>query len=151
MASCRPRKETFWWSVLGLLGMTLIGSASLFRAYRTTIALYQGQFSNRKGTPARSSRAGRDRESAAQKREPRRLLLEARLPAISEPVSAVALAGFRSLVRAPEAKMMLLSPVIMGFIFGSMLWRDRAGHFGADSARWSRSAGWCSCSLASCS
>jgi ABC-2 type transport system permease protein len=54
-------------------------------------------------------------------------LLEARLPGLSEPVSAVALGGFRSLVRSPEAKMMLLSPLIMIPIFGSMLWRGRAG------------------------
>ena len=40
---------------------------------------------------------------------------------LSEPVSAIALGGFRSLVRSPEAKMMLLSPVIMIPIFGSML------------------------------
>ena len=46
---------------------------------------------------------------------------------MSEPVAAVALAGFRSLLRTPEAKMMLLSPVIMSVIFGSMLWRSRNG------------------------
>jgi hypothetical protein len=60
-------------------------------------------------------------------REPRPGLLEARLPGLSEPISAVALAGFRSLLRAPEAKMMLLSPIIMCVIFGSMLWRTRNG------------------------
>ena len=54
-------------------------------------------------------------------------LLEAALPGVSEPVAAVAFAGFRSLVRAPEAKMMLLSPIIMSVIFGSMLWRGRQG------------------------
>ena len=115
---------------LGLLGMTLIGAGSLFRAYRTTVALYQGQFTNRKGKPAPviatpTPVAARESD-LEQKREARPLLLEARLPVISEPVSAVALAGIRSLIRAPEAKMMLLSPVIMGFIFGSMLWRGSA-------------------------
>ena len=54
-------------------------------------------------------------------------LLEARIPGLSEPVSAIALGGFRALVRSPEAKMMLLSPIIMIPIFGSMLWRGRAG------------------------
>jgi len=114
---------------LGLLGMTLIGAGSLFRAYRTTVALYQGQFTNRKGklAPVIATPVREREPELEQKREPRALLLEARLPAISEPVAAVALAGIRSLVRAPEAKMMLLSPVIMGFIFGSMLWRNRAG------------------------
>src|SRR5262249_42880738 len=38
-------------SVLGLLGMSLIGAASLYRAYRTTVGIYQGQPTNRKGRP----------------------------------------------------------------------------------------------------
>ena len=46
-------------SILGLLGMTLIGTASLWRAYRTTIGLYQGQPTNRKGRPTtRRAHAG---------------------------------------------------------------------------------------------
>jgi ABC-2 type transport system permease protein len=108
-------------SILGLAGMTLIGAVSLRGAYRTTVGQYQGQPSNRRGralqavakpTPARAPKTGAG-------------LLEARLPGVSEPVSAVALAGLRSLVRAPEAKMMLLSPVITAVVFGSMLWNGR--------------------------
>jgi len=48
-------------------------------------------------------------------------LLEARLPGLSEPVSAVALGTLRSLLRSPEAKMALLTPLIMCAVFGSML------------------------------
>jgi hypothetical protein len=58
---------------------------------------------------------------------PGTLLLEARLPGLSEPVSAIALAGFRSLVRSPEAKMMLLTPLIMIPIFASMLYKGGRG------------------------
>jgi hypothetical protein len=106
-------------SILGLLGMTLIGVASLWRAYRTTIGLYRGQFTNRRGRPAPAvAQAPHARKSPG-------LLLEARLPGLSEPVSAIALGGFRSLARSPEAKMMLLSPMIMIPIFGSMLWKTR--------------------------
>ena len=47
-------------ALLGLLGMTAIGAGSLFRAYRTTIGLYQGQASNGKRRPARR-RSPRDR------------------------------------------------------------------------------------------
>ena len=110
---------TFLPSILGMLAMTLIGSASLFRAYRTTIGMYQGVATSRKGRPAAAVK------TADGKRKPRTGLLEAELPGVSEPVAAVAAAGFRSLVRAPEAKMMLISPVIMSIIFGSMLWRSR--------------------------
>ncbi len=106
-------------SLLGLLGMTLIGTSSLWRAYNATVRQYQGLSTNRKARPA----AGIGAPSNARKSTD--LLLEARLPGCTEPVSAVALAGFQSLVRSPEAKMMLLTPVIMGPILGSMLWRQR--------------------------
>ncbi|WP_406694518.1 hypothetical protein V5E97_25940 [Singulisphaera sp. Ch08] len=108
-------------SILGLLGMTLIGAVSLWRAYRTTISLYQGEPTNRKGRPApepTTAPLGSTRERGP-------LLLEARLPGLTEPVSAIALGGFRSLLRSPEAKMVLLTPLITGVIFGSMLWNQR--------------------------
>ena len=107
-------------SLLGLSGMTLIGTASLWRAYRTTIGQYQGQATNSKGrrVPAVAS--------PSRGRKPGILGLEARLPGLSEPVSAVALGGLRSLLRAPEAKMMLLTPLIMVPIVGSMTLRG--GH-----------------------
>src|SRR5439155_21288042 len=47
-------------------------------------------------------------------------LLERKLPGLSEQSAAIALAGFQSLLRAPEAKMMLLSPIIMLVVFGGM-------------------------------
>jgi ABC-2 type transport system permease protein len=110
-------------SILGLLGMTLIGTVSLWRAYRTTIGIYVGQTSNRKGRPAPAPAASVAPRPSARKTGD--LLVEAHLPGVSEPVSAIALGGLRSLIRSPEAKMMLLSPVIMIPIFGSMVWRGR--------------------------
>src|SRR5207253_1128054 len=50
-------------------------------------------------------------------------LLERELPWLPERVAAIALCGLRSLTRAPEAKMMLLSPVILLVVFGSMAWK----------------------------
>jgi len=104
-------------SLLGLSGMTLIGTASLWRAYRTTIGQYLGQATNRRGRRVSAVAA------PARPRKPGLLGLEARLPGLSEPVSAVALGALRSLLRAPEAKMMLLTPLIMVPIFGSMAFR----------------------------
>ena len=120
-------------SLLGFLGMTLIGTASLWRAYRTTIGLYQGQSTVRKGRPAPAV------ASPASARKPGALLLEARLPGLSEPVSAIALGGLRSLLRSPEAKMMLLTPVLMGAIFGSMLLKVAEQRFRTRCGRWSPS------------
>jgi ABC-2 type transport system permease protein len=104
-------------ALLGLAGMTLIGSISLWMAYRSTLAQFQGQSSNRKVRAAAPASTQRDEGD----RRPRGRLLEARLPGLSEPVSAIALAGFRSVLRSPEAKITLLAPLIMGGVFGSML------------------------------
>jgi hypothetical protein len=48
-------------------------------------------------------------------------LLEREVPGLSEHASAIALASLRSLLRAPEAKMMLLTPFFLVLIFGSMV------------------------------
>jgi hypothetical protein len=105
-------------ALLGILGMTLIGSASLWRAYRTTVAMYQGQATARGSQP--SSRVA---ATPAGLGKTRTLLLERRIPGLSEPVTAIALGGLRSLLCSPEAKMMLMSPLIMAVIFGTMLLR----------------------------
>jgi hypothetical protein len=114
-------------SILGLLGMTIIGSASLHRAYATTVGIYQGRFTSRRGPQAVAV------APAPGAAKPKALMVEARLPGFSEPVSSIALAGLRSLVRSPEAKMMLLTPVILIPIFGSML--ARSGHRVPESIR----------------
>jgi hypothetical protein len=102
-------------ALLGLLGMTAIGAGSLFRAYRTTVGLYHGVAASRQPRPAPAIAL------PASGRKRRGLLLEAHVPGLSEPVSAIALGGLRSLMRSPEAKMMLLTPLIMSVIFGGML------------------------------
>jgi hypothetical protein len=118
-------------AILGCVGMTLIGTASLWRAYRTTIGIYQGQFDTQ-GARARATTQGAERpgpESKTSKtagqlspRGPGLLLVERRLPGFSERVSAIALGCLRALMRSPEAKMMLLSLVVLSVIFGGMLW-----------------------------
>jgi hypothetical protein len=102
-------------ALLGTLGMTLVGVASLWRSYRTTVRLYRGEFTaGKKGharPPARMPGAGK----------PPGGMLEWRLPGLSEHAAVIALGGFRSLVRSPEGKMMLLTPVILVVVFGSMV------------------------------
>jgi hypothetical protein len=102
-------------ALLGTLGLTLIGAASLWRSYRTTVRLYTGAYL-----------AGARRAAAVPREVPtefdrtRVRFLERRIPFVSEQASAVALAAFRSLLRAPEGKMMLLSPLILVILFGGM-------------------------------
>jgi hypothetical protein len=101
-------------ALLAMLGLTLIGAASLWRSYRTTVRLYTGQYTS--GT-RRADRAAPEAPAAGKTRVG---LLERQIPFVSEQAAAVALAGFRSLLRAPESKMMLLSPVILVIAFGGM-------------------------------
>lgn len=101
-------------TLLGTLAFTLIGAASLWRAYGTTVRLYTGEFTAREGKAKP--------KAAATPVDPTRVrFLERRLPRVSEEASAVAFAGFRSMVRAPEAKMALLAPAIMVIVFGGIL------------------------------
>jgi ABC-2 type transport system permease protein len=102
--------------LLGMFGMALIGTASLWRSYRTTVGLYKGEFtSGEKRRTVRPKPATTGPVAA--------ILLEKRLPWLSEQACAITLATFRSLTRAPEAKMMLLTPIIMAVVFGAMFMR----------------------------
>ncbi len=102
-------------ALLGMLGMGLIGVASLWRSYRTTVRLYRGEF-----TAGKKGRTPVAVPPPATGKRPVRLL-EWRLPGLSEQAAVIALGGFRSLLRSPEGKMMLLSPILLVLIFGSML------------------------------
>jgi hypothetical protein len=103
-----------WPALLGTLGAGLIGAVSLLRSYRTTMRLYTGQFT--------SGKVRREPAIAAVRTKPADMkFLERRLPGLSEHASAIALANFRSITRAPEAKMLLLTPAILVIVFGSML------------------------------
>ena len=101
-------------ALLGTLGLALIGSVSLWRAYRTTLRLYTGALTVKERKPAA-------RAPAAPPDPARVRLVERRLPWVWEHASAVAAAAFRSLTRAPEAKMAFLAPLIMVVVLGGVL------------------------------
>jgi hypothetical protein len=112
-------------ALLGTAGLGLIGGVSLRRAYRTTLSLYTGELTGRKTVAAHpASPTPETVISPSVAARPR--LVEWRLPWVSEQAAAIALAGFRGLVRAPEAKMLLLSPVILLVLLGSMAAGRRA-------------------------
>jgi ABC-2 type transport system permease protein len=100
-------------SILGAAGLALIGTASLLRSYKTTLRLYTGHFTAAKPRhPTPASEKTKTRQQPA-------LFLEKKIPWISEQASAITVACMRSLTRAPEAKMMLLTPIIFTVVFGS--------------------------------
>ncbi len=91
-------------ALLGGCGLALIGVGSLWRGYRATVRMYTAG-----GT-------GSDRRrkvvAVAIRPDAKARMVEWRLPWVSEYASVVAMAGLRSLLRAPEAKMMLIVPVV---------------------------------------
>lgn len=112
-------------ALAGIAGMGLIGIASLWRSYRTTIRLYLGDFTT--GPSRRKLRkeiASKKTSKSAADIRSRTAFLEKRLPWISEQASATCLANFRALLRAPEVKMMLLTPVILLGVFSGTFARQ---------------------------
>jgi ABC-2 type transport system permease protein len=97
-------------ALLGTFGLGAIGGLSLWRAYRTVLRLYTGQDAGGEGRV-------RTIPAAPAMRSGRTPMIEWRLPRVSEHASAVAAAGLRSLTRAPEAKMMLIAPVVLTVVF----------------------------------
>lgn len=112
--------------VLGTIGLALIGAGSLRRSYRTTMRLYTGDFN---ATPSSASITGAGASTPVQ--APARsgkygaAFLEKRIAGLSEQASVVTMASLRAMMRAPEAKLMLLSPIIMLFVFGGMFFNRR--------------------------
>ena len=90
-------------TLLGGIGFCAIGAVCLRRAYRTTIRLYTGQLTSGSGVA-----------SAVADVDPAKVwMVEWRLPCIPERAVGVAAAGLRSLLRAPEVKMLMIAPVIL--------------------------------------
>jgi hypothetical protein len=139
-----------WPALLATVGMTMIGTVSLRRSYRTTLRMYMGSFTKGKRiSVAASSQMGTAMSRAAsdlgQLGPQEKItaagtlgnhhvlpakaafrLLELKIPGLSEHASIVALAGLRSFLRAPEAIMMVLTPVIMVLVFGGVILRNRS-------------------------
>jgi hypothetical protein len=96
------------------IGLALIAGISLWRSYQTTLRIYRGDFGTRKRrVPA----------PALAVAKPSAAFMEKQLPGLSQFASAITMACFRSLVRAPEAKMLLLTPVFMIVVFAAMFFR----------------------------
>jgi ABC-2 type transport system permease protein len=119
-----------WMPLAGMAGLALIGGLSLRRSYRTTLRLYTGDFTGKSSattTPSSSPKVKPAETGAMTKSgKYRAAFLERQIPRISEHASAIAVSSFRSMMRAPETKMMLLSPVIMIIVFGGVLFTQRA-------------------------
>ncbi len=110
-------------ALLGALAYALIGTASLWRAYRTVLRLYTGEFTANKQAPSQAPAVVAPTSDA-----PKNTFLDKTVPWLPEQAAVVALATLRGLLRAPETKMVLLSPIIMLAIFGGLFWRGGMQH-----------------------
>jgi ABC-2 type transport system permease protein len=102
----------------GILGAFAIGVFSLYRSYRNELRLYRGEWDFEKRKSATTNESDQQRK---------RTLLERDLPGCPEPVAAVGLANLRALLRAPETKLLVLTPVIILGVLGIGFFR-RASH-----------------------
>lgn len=106
-------------ALLGTFGCVGIGALGLRRAYRNTVRFYQGETGGRvaakKIAPAEAKKPSlaRDRDAKS--------FLEYAIPFAPEQSAALALATFRSLLRAPEVKMAWGSSFLVTLIIGASL------------------------------
>lgn len=93
-----PAAVTFATWTIGVLGV--------WRAYRLTLRFYQGAGGGETARTAQPAKTGR----------PRRMLVERTVPGLPEDTAALALATFRSMLRAPEFKMALVAPAAISIV-----------------------------------
>jgi hypothetical protein len=112
-----------WPALLGTLGFCAIGALGLRRAYQGTLRFYLGETGRKDAARTEPNRMPAATAAAAAKAGSR--FLELRLPAVPEQAAALALATFRSMLRAPEVKLAwgsaFLVPLLVG---GSFLFRS---------------------------
>jgi ABC-2 type transport system permease protein len=101
-------------ALFGIVGCMAIGALGLRRAYRSTIQFYSGGAGGKTAVLAKPQPVT---AVTAKSAKDGRHFLELRLPGVPEQASALALATFRSMLRAPEIKMAWASSFIVTFIF----------------------------------
>jgi hypothetical protein len=102
---------------LGTLGCLTIGGLGLRRAYRSTVRFYHGET----GGQAAVKISSEPKKISAPRDKNKKDFLELSIPFAPEQSAALALATFRSLLRAPEVKMAwassFISVVVLGAVF----------------------------------
>lgn len=110
------------WALLATLAYILVGVGSLWRAYRTVLRIYTGEFTAKPAATTTPEHAPATLSTA--ERVPATTFLDRSIRWLPEQATIIALASLRGLLRAPEAKMILLSPLIMVVVFGGVFLRN---------------------------
>ncbi len=118
--------------ILCAFGMLAIAVWSLRRSYRTTLASIVDSGGSAEGA---ATAVTAPRAVAQEKPQRKVLMVERRLPVVGERTAGIAFASLRSLLRGPETKTLLLSPVlilgIMAFLLVTSPNLDRMRDFAA--------------------
>ncbi|MBM82159.1 MAG: hypothetical protein CMJ78_16455 [Planctomycetaceae bacterium] len=101
--------------VLCSLGMFTIAALALWRSYIGTLRIYRGTYTSAK---AISQRAEAPAAEVSNGKKPKwKSMMTWELPFLSETTTTITLGSLRSLLRAPESKVLLISPLIFVCIF----------------------------------
>jgi hypothetical protein len=110
----------------------LIGVLGLMRAYRVTLRFYLGaEAVSKRATP---NSGGHQSAQTSTSPDPRGLtsvgkplLVERTIPWLRDDTAGLALATLRSILRAPELKMALIMPIVMGAVMLSLYFKRPRG------------------------
>lgn len=103
-------------AVWGTLGCLAIGALGLRRAYSSTVRFYHGETGKKTAVQVKPERAQAGTGAAAKAGV---RFLELRVPVVPEQAAAVAVATFRSMLRAPEVKTAWASSFLVTLILGA--------------------------------
>lgn len=106
-------------ALLGTLGCFAIGALGLRRAYRSTVRFYHGETGGQAAAKVKIS--VETKKDFVPRDKTKKDFLELSIPFAPEQSAALALATFRSLLRAPEVKMAWASSFIAVVMLGAML------------------------------
>ncbi|HEV7925945.1 MAG TPA: hypothetical protein VGR14_11345 [Verrucomicrobiae bacterium] len=112
-----------WPALLGMAGFCAIGALGLRRAYQGTMRFYLGESGGKAGARTQPTRIPSAPTAAGPVASARagRSMVELRLPGVPEQAAALALATFRSMLRAPEVKIAWASSFIVPLIVGASI------------------------------
>ena len=107
-----------WPALLGTFGGLAIGGLGLRRAYRSTLRFYHGTVGGQASAPAKAEAVA---SGGAIPGKVGSRFLELKIPGVPEPAAALALATFRSMLRAPEVKIAWGSSFLVTLLVGGSL------------------------------
>jgi ABC-2 type transport system permease protein len=113
-------------ALLGMLGCFCIGALGLRRAYRGTVRFYHGETGGQAAAKIKIS--GETKKVSTPRARNKKDFLELSIPFVPEQSAALALATFRSLLRAPEVKMAWASSFISVVILGAVFFMRPSSH-----------------------